>query len=304
MGVKYSIVMVTYNHEKYIAKAIESVLKQNTKEQIEILVGDDGSNDRTVEILNSYKNKYAFIDVFAHNNVGLSKNVYDLLMKAKGEYIAILEGDDYWIDNDKLVKQRKIIEDNRCIATACNSLKIDENGKTLGLWNDRKSSKILSNKEVLKYQTSLWHPSALMFRNIFLNSGDKYKVIAEASRMGGNHSGLINLMADEGKIFLDITPMTIWLSVNKTGGMNYSSQKLDSLHDYYESMNKYEYYNRVFKMNYERNVYSCYRLCVRKLRNELIENIGFKSYLRIKYSYIFFAIIRKIKKLIKRGIKI
>lgn len=300
MNIKYSIVMVTYNHAKYISKAIESVVNQNTNDQIEILVGDDGSRDNTVQILNELKEKYSFINIFAHENYGLSRNVYELLMNAKGEYIAILEGDDYWIDNDKLEKQRKIIEQYDCIATACNSLKIDENGIELGVWNKRKESKLLSKREILQCQTSLWHPSALMFRNIFLNSGEKYKVIAEASRMGGNHSGLINLMADVGKIFLDITPMTIWLSIQKAGATNYSSQKVDSLLDYYEAMKKYEYYNKSFKMDYSRYIYSFYRLCKRKLRNEVIENIGYTNYFWTVISYSFVALIGKINMIIKK----
>lgn len=295
MSIKYSIVMVTYNHEKYIQKAVESVINQNTSEQIEILIGDDGSKDNTVAILNALKEKYDYIRIFVHENYGLSKNVYELLMNARGEYIAILEGDDYWIDNDKLEKQRELIEKNNCIATACNSLKIDENGNKLGLWNNRKESKILTNNDVLKYQTSLWHPSALMFKNIFINSGEKYKVIAEASRMGGNHSGLINLMADEGKIFLDVTPMTIWLSVQKVGATNYSSQKVDSLKDYYEAMQKYEYYNNSFKMDYSRTIYSFYRLCIRKLRKEIKQNIGIPKFIWIVCSHYFVAIINRIK---------
>lgn len=295
MDITYSIIMVTYNHEKYINKAVESVINQKTEKKIEILIGDDGSKDETVKILNSLKEKYDFIRVFAHENYGLSKNVYELLMHAKGKYIAILEGDDYWIDNDKLEKQRKIIEENNCVATACNSLKIDETGKELGFWNTRKKSKILTNKEILKCQTSLWHPSGLMFKNIFLNSGDKYKVIAEASRMGGNHSGLINLMADEGKIFLDITPMTIWLYIQKAGATNYSSQKVDTLKDYYEALQKYEYYNNSFKMDYSSTIYSTYRLCIKKLRKEVINNIGITKFIWSVCTHYFVAICNRIQ---------
>lgn len=295
MSIQYSIVMVTYNHEKYITKAIKSVISQKTKEEIEILVGDDGSKDNTVKILYDLKEKYSFIRVFAHENYGLSRNVYDLLMKAKGEYIAILEGDDYWIDDEKLEKQCEIIEKNNCIATACNSLKIDENGNQLGLWNTRNKSKILSKKEILKYQTGLWHPSGLMFKNIFLNSDDKYKVIAEASRMGGNHSGLINLMANEGNIFLDITPMTIWLSVQKAGATNYSSQKIDSLEDYYEALKKYEYYNEVFNLDYSKIICLQYRLCKRKLRKEVIKSIGGIKFMWIQISHYIDAVMDKIR---------
>lgn len=300
MSIKYSIVMVTYNHEKYISKAIDSVLRQNTNNSYEILIGDDGSNDRTVEILSEYKRNYNFINVFAHKNIGLSKNVYQLLMNAKGEYIAILEGDDYWIDDEKLEKQRNIIEQNHCLATACNSLKIDEHENELGLWNERKKSKILSKTDIFKYQTKLWHPSALMFKNIFLNSGDRYKVIADASRMGGNHSGLINLLADNGDIYLDITPMAIWLSIQKPGATNYSSQKNDTLYDYYEAMRKYQYYNDFFKMDYSRIIFSYYRLCKHSLYKEATNNTGIVCYYRGMISFYFYALLGKICRLFNK----
>ena len=210
MNPLYSVIMVTYYHENYINKAIESVLEQTESSQIEILIGDDGSKDKTVDILNSYQDKYDFIHVYAHENVGLSQNLYDLLMKAKGDYIAILEGDDYWIDNEKLRKQRTIIENNKCVGTACNSLKVDNEGMELGLWNTKIKPGILTKNQILRYQTEICHPSGIMVKNMFLNSGDKYEVIAKASRMGGNHTGMINLIASEGGLYLDDTPMTSW----------------------------------------------------------------------------------------------
>ena len=294
MSIKYSIIMVTYNHEKYISKAIESVRAQKTPYEFEILIGDDGSKDNTPIILKDYELKYSYIHAFIHENVGLSQNVYDLFLKAQGEYIAVLEGDDYWIDNDKLEKQRALIEQNNCIATACNSLKVDEDGNKIGLWNNRKKSKILSNADFMNYQTLLWHPSAVMFKNIFRDGQDKYKVIAEASRMGGNHSGMINLLANNGRVYLDINPMTIWLSVQKAGATNYSSQKVDNLTDYYDAMKKYEYYNNVFDFDYSRLIFQYYHLSKRKIYKEAIDNTGLWRFYAGMISYYFHAFLWKI----------
>jgi Glycosyltransferases involved in cell wall biogenesis len=293
MRPKYSVVMVTYNHENYIKKALESVLIQSEINDVEILIGDDGSSDNTVEILHEYENRYDFIHVYAHENEGLSKNVYDLFLKAKGEYIAVLEGDDYWIDNEKLKKQKLIIDKNNCVATACNSLKVDNEGNKLGYWNDRTQSKLLSKGEVLFYQTKICHPSAVMFKNLFYNSADKYDVIAKASRMGGNHSGLINLLANNGGIYLDVEAMTVWRFIQVDGGKNYSSQKVDNIENYYASMKKYEMYDRAFELNYQRNIYDYYHACKRVLKKEVISNIGVKRYYCAKIQFLINKLIVK-----------
>jgi glycosyltransferase involved in cell wall biosynthesis len=290
----FSVVMVTYNHENYIRRALESVLCQSEISDVEILIGDDGSTDGTVEILKEYAIKYDFIHVYAHSNVGLSKNVYDLFTKASGEYIAVLEGDDYWIDSEKLKKQKSIIDSVGCVATASNSLIVDNGGNKLGYWNTRGESKILTKGEVLYYQTKLFHPSAVMFKNIFFNSGDRFIVIANASRMGGNHSGLINLLANSGGIFLDKNAMTVWRFIQVEGGKNYSSQKVDNIDNFYASMRKYELYDKAFDFNYERHIYDYYHACKSILRKEVFSNIGAKRYYIAKIKFVIHKIIIKL----------
>ncbi|UKI53761.1 MAG: glycosyltransferase [Treponema sp.] len=275
-----SVVMVSYFHEKYIEKAIESVLSQTLSDKIEILIGDDGSKDSTVEILKRYESKYPFIHIYVHENQGLSANVYDLFMQAKGEYIAVLEGDDYWIDNQKLEKQIKIINDNPCVGTACNSLKVDNDGNELGLWNEKIRSKVLTKWEVQYYQTALCHPSGVMFKNIFLGSDGKFDVIKRASRMGGNHTGLINLLANNGGIYLDSNPMTVWRVLVDPKGKNYSAQKVDKFINYYEAMHKYMDYNDAFSISYDYHIFNQYRMCQKKLKKELISSIGRMGILR------------------------
>ena len=117
-----SVLIITYNHEKYIAKAIESVLMQNTDFGYEILIGEDDSSDNTRQICKEYAAKYPDeIRLFLNDrkNViyiegqppGLT-NIVNLLKKASGKYIAICEGDDYWTDPHKLQKQVDFLEKN------------------------------------------------------------------------------------------------------------------------------------------------------------------------------------------------
>lgn len=103
---KVSVLMPTYNHESTIAQAIESFLAQKTTFDVELLVNDDCSTDNTYTIALAYAQKDARIKVFKQEqNQGLLTNYKFLLDQAKGEYLAVLESDDYWIDDQKLQKQ-------------------------------------------------------------------------------------------------------------------------------------------------------------------------------------------------------
>lgn len=101
---KVSVWMITYNQEKYIAQALESVLEQKTDFDFEIVIGEDYSTDNTKAILLEYKKKYPDkIKLLLHEkNVGMVKNQNLVFSACIGEYIAMLEGDDYWCDQNKL----------------------------------------------------------------------------------------------------------------------------------------------------------------------------------------------------------
>lgn len=113
-----SIDCITYNHEKYIAEAIESFLNQKTNFKYEILIYDDASTDRTPEIIKKYQQQYPDIikPIFQHENQ-FSKGVKRISAKfnhprARGKYIALCEGDDYWNDVNKLQEQVEYMESN------------------------------------------------------------------------------------------------------------------------------------------------------------------------------------------------
>ncbi len=109
-----SILLLTYNHKKYISQAIESVLNQKTNFEFEILIGDDCSTDGTCEIVDDYQKKHPdFIKTIrSGENVGALKNEKRLMEAAEGKYLAFLEGDDYWTDSLKLQKQIEFLEAN------------------------------------------------------------------------------------------------------------------------------------------------------------------------------------------------
>lgn len=102
-----SICSITYNHEKYIAEAIESFLMQKTDFPFEIVIGEDCSTDNTRKIIEEYVEKYPNIIrlIVSEDNVGMMKNFIRTLQACTGKYIAICEGDDYWTNEKKLQLQ-------------------------------------------------------------------------------------------------------------------------------------------------------------------------------------------------------
>ena len=129
-----SVSMVTYNHEKYIAKAIESVLVQKTNFKIELVIGEDCSKDNTRAICVDYKNKNPeIINLRLYNkNVGMATNAEENLKACKGKYIALLDGDDYWVDDYKLQKQVDALEkDPSLIGSFTNYSIIDNEGNLI-----------------------------------------------------------------------------------------------------------------------------------------------------------------------------
>ena len=107
MSPKVSVSMITYNHEAYIAQAIESVLMQQCDFPFELVIGEDCSTDRTREIVRDYQEKYPdkIRLLLPETNLGMNRNFVQTMQACHGTYIALLEGDDYWTSPEKLQKQ-------------------------------------------------------------------------------------------------------------------------------------------------------------------------------------------------------
>jgi glycosyltransferase involved in cell wall biosynthesis len=111
---KVSVLTLTYNQKSYIVQALESVLEQFTDFDFEMIVCDDCSSDKTPEILKDYQHKYPDkIRLFLNEkNIGLYRNMVQAFFACTGQYIAILEGDDYWTSPHKLQKQVDFLDSN------------------------------------------------------------------------------------------------------------------------------------------------------------------------------------------------
>jgi len=108
---KLSVFVVTYNQEQYIRQCLDSIVMQQTNFDYEVIIGDDCSTDSTPQICDEYAEKYPFIHVYHHQkNLGLVKNWEFVLNRCTGEYVAMIEGDDYWTNPNKLQTQVAYLE--------------------------------------------------------------------------------------------------------------------------------------------------------------------------------------------------
>lgn len=109
---KISVIVTTFNHEKYIAQCLESIRCQTGDFQMEVIIGDDSSTDHTRAIAQRFQEEYpeTFSILPALPNLGITKNLKRCLDACSGYYVAICEGDDYWTDSSKLQKQMTLLE--------------------------------------------------------------------------------------------------------------------------------------------------------------------------------------------------
>lgn len=109
-----SVVMITFNHDRYIAHAIDCVLKQVTTFSFEIVIGEDCSTDRTRAIVFEYAKKHPdkIRIITAERNVGFRQNLWRVGWSSRGQYLTFCEGDDYWHNTEKLQMQVDAMDAN------------------------------------------------------------------------------------------------------------------------------------------------------------------------------------------------
>lgn len=102
--IKVTTIITTYNHQDYVAQAIESAIEQRGEFDHEILLADDASTDETGTIMQAYAERYPHLirNISSKINRGISGNMKHCFEEATGEFIAVLEGDDYWSHPEKL----------------------------------------------------------------------------------------------------------------------------------------------------------------------------------------------------------
>lgn len=129
---KLSICCITYNQAEFIRQSLDSFLEQRTDFSFEIVVGDDASTDSTPEILKEYAEKHPQLIrlLLRKENIGMVANFVDTIKSCKGQYIALCEGDDYWIYNGKLQQQVEYLDSHPEFSICFHKARIEFSGVT------------------------------------------------------------------------------------------------------------------------------------------------------------------------------
>lgn len=216
-----SICCTAFNHEKFIRDAIEGLLMQQTNFNFEIIVHDDASTDGTAEIIREYEKKFPklFVTIFQNENQyskGIKPWKNFVFPKAKGKYIAICEGDDYWSDPLKLQKQVDFLDSNTEYSLCFHKVKI-LNSK--GILTEDFVTKIPLNYEFQDTFARLGnyiHTPSIVFRNTITKFPKEFISSPLADFF------LIMLITEHGKIHM----VDEFMAVYRLGSGIWSSQSI------------------------------------------------------------------------------
>lgn len=165
---KLSVCLITYNHERFITQALESALAQKTNFEFEIVVGEDCSADHTRQILvecqQRHPNKIRL--VLPENNLGVNRNFARTLQACRGQYIALLEGDDYWTSPTKLQEQVNFLDSHEECAICFHAVRVfHEDGNEAPRISPRFGHKKISTIEDLLGLGNFIPTCATVFKN-------------------------------------------------------------------------------------------------------------------------------------------
>ena len=225
MEIRVSIIMLVYNHERFIRYALDSILSQRVNFEYELIIGEDCSPDNSRVIIKEYESKFKgkMHAIYREKNIGVKRNFFDCLGKSKGKYIAFLEGDDWWTDPLKLQKMSDFLHDHsQYSAVAHNYSIVDAENRFLrnGLVYEKL---FVFTKEELEMYRLPSQTSTLMIRNIvtdfkknYLRKLKKYMWIP-----GDRILALLLLQYGDIAVLPDI--MSVYHYYIEAGGTNWSS---------------------------------------------------------------------------------
>jgi glycosyltransferase involved in cell wall biosynthesis len=175
--IKVSACIITYNHEKYIKECLDGALRQNLNCDYEINVFEDLSTDNTRSIVLDYAKRYPDkIKVFLNEkNLGLIGNWVYALTSCNGDYIAICEGDDYWMNDNKIQKQVDFLENHPDFALASHNANIIIDRKIIKSYCRQNHPRIMDLEHILTYGSGVPTCSLLIKKDAISNLPDWFR---------------------------------------------------------------------------------------------------------------------------------
>ena len=226
-----SVHMTTYNHESYIAEAIESIVRQKTDFEFELVIGEDASSDRTREICEEYQRKYPEIVRLLwseENTYAYGGNYARVTARCRGEFIAICEGDDYWSDEHKLRKQVEVLRSNRAIAFCFGEYaqKNQEAGEVVYPQSTRRFWKegVITGEEYLLAGRNAPTCTVMLRRSMLEVSAKRHSILSWCLTLGDKP--LFMALALQGDVFCTHDVLSVYRNheggVTKNNGMRVS----------------------------------------------------------------------------------
>jgi glycosyltransferase involved in cell wall biosynthesis len=274
--VKVSVCITAFNHENYIAQALDSVLAQKTNFDFEVLLGEDDSSDKTREISKEYKKKYPDkIKLFLNdrkNVVYVDRiatgrwNFYNNIKNSTGEYIATLDGDDFWTDTLKLQKQVDVLEKNIAAGGCFHETQVIFQDGILGNVYGKIAKETLGVEDTIA-QGSPFHTSSFMFRRSFLPD----PVPEWFNKVISADMALFMVLASKGPIISIPEVMSYYRK--HPGGITEKTRAKKRFHDHRIKLLKYfNYYTDGVYENKINEVIRGHKICKKRLRKEIVRN--------------------------------
>jgi glycosyltransferase involved in cell wall biosynthesis len=287
-AVVVSVCMITYNHERFIARAIEGVLMQRTTFTTELVLSDDLSTDHTRSICSAYQQKYSGIIKLRlqEKNLGAIPNFVDTLKACTGKYIAFCEGDDYWIDPLKLQKQVDFLETHPGFALCFhNAMVLSENHNIAPyLFNNEFQKQVTTIKDVIKN----WYISSasILFSREYLPELPDW-----VSTIHSGDYALLLLLAGRGKIGYIKEVMSVYFK--HAGAMSFDPL-ITALYLNERHTQLYKIINQYFDYKYDEFIQKQLNKFKRqRLQLLLVKKIPVLKYLRVgKLKKAFFQLFR------------
>lgn len=223
--VTVSCILLTYNHRPYVAEAVESVLMQKTDFPIELILADDGSTDGTRDVLSDYASRYPDIirTCFAEKNMGGAAlgNLAGSTM-CRGKYLAIFDGDDRWLERDRLQTLVDWLETHPGYAGVAHLReRRDEAGNLL----DYDPPKRLFGRDFTMRQFlngERFSITGALCVNHYRLAGNRYRAIETAARNADDYQRCV-IVHDFGKVFMLPRCFYSYRVIVRPGGVNYNS---------------------------------------------------------------------------------
>ena len=223
---KVTVYLSTYNQEDYVAQALDSILMQKTSFPFEIIAADDCSTDGTQAVIMDYVNRHPgrIIPYFTNPNVGGCKKLTDVIDAGlfRGQYLAWLEGDDYWLGEDRLQTLVDFLESHPEYSRVGHKrLVIDEHGTELGFdISEQVLEKPFTMDDFLAGRN--YSDFGSLFRNYFLTAGQKYHPLLLSSRNVCDFQDMF-ITQDFGPVYVLDRCFGVYRSRSAAGHSNYNS---------------------------------------------------------------------------------